>query len=92
MFLFSANIPESFLPFPKKMIEEAMSILAKHHHNTGNQEAVKAIRNSIGFLTAHTDDERAILEVLKVFNDPEWRKATLPAFKEFQKKGIRKDF
>ena len=88
-FIFSARIPESFLPCPLKTIEEAINIVAEQYHNQGNQEAVNALQSGIGWLTAYTNDEKAVLSAAKAFNDPKWRKAMLPAFKKFQKNWIK---
>jgi hypothetical protein len=87
--LFGAYIPESFLPFPKKTLEEALNIVAEHHHNMGNQDTVKGLQSTIASLLFYTDDEEAILKSAELFNNPSWRKATLPVFKKFQKDWIK---
>lgn len=83
--LFGACIPESFLPFPKDTLEEALNIVAKRHHNEGNLEASKLIQGTVGYLVGHEDDEEAILRASKYFSDPAWRKNLLRALKQFQK-------
>ncbi len=88
MLIFASNIPESFLPFPRKTLEEALNIAAEHYRKMGNDKVVKAMQNSIGFLEAYRDDEEAILQAAKLFNDPKWREAMLPAFKKFHKDWI----
>ena len=87
--IFLSNIPESFLPFPKETIEEALNIVAEHHHNMGNQDEVKLLQKSMGWLLCYKDDEEAVLQAAKLFNDPKWREAMLPAFKKFQKDWIK---
>jgi hypothetical protein len=87
--IFSACIPESFLPFPIETLEEALNTVAKHHHNMGNKDEVKELHKSIGWLTAYKDDEEAVLQAAKLFNDLGWRKAILPVFKKFQKDWIK---
>lgn len=84
--LFSAKIPESFLPFPIKKIELALNILAEYHHNQGNIKTEKDLLNSIGSLLFYIDDEKAILEAAKFFDDSSWRKSFLPIFKNLQTK------
>lgn len=84
-FIFGTRIPESFLPFPLRTLEKAINIVAEHYHNIGDQESVKIIQSDIGLLTAYTDDEEALLQAAKFFNDLKWQEATLPAFKKFQK-------
>ena len=88
-FIFGGHIPESFLPFPLKTLEEAINIVAEHYHNMGNQEAVKVIQSGIGWLTAYTNDEEAVLQAAQLLNDPKWREVMLPAFKKFQKDWIK---
>lgn len=89
MSAFGARIPESFLPFPKKTLEEALNIIAEYHHNNGNQDKVKLIQETAVLLTTYIDDEEAFLQAAKSFNDPSWRKAMFPAFKEFQNDWIK---
>ena len=50
LILFSGKIPESFLPFSKKTIEEASNMIARHHHDNGNQWAVDAMHVGIACL------------------------------------------
>ncbi len=87
--IFSSQIPESFLPFPKATLEEAINIIAKHYHNMGDKEAVNTLERSAAWLSAYEDDEKAILKMIKFFNDKKMRDAILPAFKEFQDKWIK---
>ncbi|MEK7520048.1 MAG: hypothetical protein AAB581_02290 [Patescibacteria group bacterium] len=89
IFIFSASIPESFLPFPLKTIEEAVNIVTEQHHNTGNQEAVRALQVGIAALSAYADDEEAVLSAAKAFNDEKWRQVMLPALKKFQMDWIK---
>ena len=85
LILFSGKIPESFLPFSKKTIEEASNIIAKHHYDNGNQSAVDAIHTSIAGLMMYIDDEEAISQSANSFSSEGWRKAFLPKFKKLQK-------
>ncbi len=86
--LFMASIPESFLPFPIKTIEEALNLVIKQHHDLGNQDAIKALQNSIGHLTAYTNDEEAILKAGQRFSIPEWREKIIPTLEELQKRQV----
>jgi hypothetical protein len=87
-FIFGAHIPRSFLPFSIEILEEAMNVVAKHHHSMGNYDAAKTVQGGIGVLAMYDDDEEAIIQAAKRFNDPKWREAILPAFKAFQEKWI----
>lgn len=85
-FLFGGNIPESLLPFPIETLEEALNIMAEYHHNNGNEEGCNVMKGGFGWLTAYKNDEEAILQATKNFDNPKWREAMLPALKQFQKK------
>ena len=87
--IFGPYIPKSFLPFPIETLEEALNMVAEHHRNMGNKYAVKNLQESLGDLTGYKDDEEAVLQAAKLFNDPKWRKAMLPVFKEFQNDWIK---
>lgn len=82
--IFMAKIPESFLPFPKDVIEEATNIVAKHWFDVGNKEASTKIQSTISFLGFYEEDEKALLNAAKNFNDKKFRDAILPAFKKLQ--------
>ena len=49
-FLFLNKVPESLLPYPKKKIEEALNIMAKHFYSIKNEKAVNDIETSNTFL------------------------------------------
>ena len=87
--IFGASIPESLLPFPIETLEQALNTVAEHHHKMGNNDVVKDLHRSIGCLTGYKDDEEAVLQAARLFNDPKWREAVLPVFKRFQKDWIR---
>jgi hypothetical protein len=89
IFVFGASIPESFLPFTKDTLEEALNIMIEYHHKRGNQRVVEHIQAGAAHLIAYVDDEEAILQAAKNFNNPGWRKALLPAFKKFQSDWIK---
>ena len=87
--VFGVRIPESFLPFPKDVLNEALNIMSEHHLETGNQRRADLIKETAAELNAYVDDEEAVLQAAKLFNDPKWREVMLPSFKEFQKKWIK---
>lgn len=61
--IFSA-LPESFLPYPAKVLEKALNIVAERYFNKGDKEKAKIIQNSMtGFLFCHENDEDAILSM-----------------------------
>jgi len=87
--LFRNHIPESFLPFPKETLEDAINIIAEYYHNSEDKKAVNVLEESACWLTTYVKDEEAILKTINFFNDKKKRDAILPAFKEFQDKWIK---
>lgn len=71
--LFFSSIPESCLPFAKRDIEKALNIVAEHHHYLGNTMAVKDLHRAIAILMFYSDDEKALLQAVKLFSDPKMR-------------------
>jgi hypothetical protein len=87
--IFLPHIPESFLPFPKDTLFEALNIMTKHHQEAGNQRGVKLIQEIAGHLISYVDDEKALLQTAKYFNDPKWRQAFVLTLKNSQKDWIK---
>jgi len=88
-FLFCGYIPESFLPVPKTILEEAVNILAEHYYNNGNQDAISVLQSTIPLLISYVDDEKAVLKAAEIYNNPSWRETMLPGFKKFQETWIK---
>jgi len=81
--IFCCRIPESFLPFPKDTLEEALNIMAEHYHKAGDQHRVNLMQDVAITLSTYIDDEEAILEAARNFNDPKCRKEfLLPVLKK----------
>jgi hypothetical protein len=62
------TLPESFLPYPLKVLEEALNFLAKRYHDAGDIESSELIKSSLGFLAFYSNDESALEEMQKVLN------------------------
>lgn len=75
--IFMGSIPESFLPFPVKILEEALNIVAKDCFDRGDKKTSDLIANSIGFLLAYEDDAKAIEHILFKLKVPKLRDACL---------------
>ena len=88
-FVFGSGIPESFLPFPKDTLLEASNIMAEYHHNNGDKEKVDLLQGAAAEILAYKDDEEAIIQAAKFFNDPNFRKIMLSGLKEFQNTWIK---
>jgi hypothetical protein len=50
---------------------------------------VNILKGTIGALCAYEKDEKSLLQAVKHFNDPSWRKTTLPIFENFQNEWIK---
>lgn len=91
--LFFNKIPESLLPYPKKVIEEACNIMAEHYFKLGNKEAVNTFEGSSMLLELYANDEESLIEAVKRFSNPKTRKAVLSILNskditEIQEKGL----
>ena len=81
--VFMAHIPESFLPYPKIIIEEAINIVISHYQNIGNAQAVRGLKTVAAYLHCYKDDEEALVEASSSFGNKELRKVILSELKEF---------
>ena len=87
--IFVPHIPESFLPFPKEIIEEASNIITEQHYKNGDKGKGDSIKNTESFLLYYINDEEAILKSAKLWNESAFREVMLPALKESQKNWIK---
>ena len=78
MTIFFNKIPQSFLPYPKSSIKEALDILNKHFSSIGNKEAVEVVKSTIPFLDLYVDDEEALKSATKKFTDENFFKMVVP--------------
>ena len=97
-------VPESFLPYPADVLEEALNIIAKYYFDSGNKKMSEDIKNSVAahllpfFITnnetgARRTDEEAITDMKKTLDlieeNPELKKALLKSLKECQESWIK---
>jgi len=87
--LFIANIPESLLPYPPAMLEEALNIIAKHYHDIGDYDKSKLIQKSFDALLLYDNDEESIQGAAKIFNMPEVREAIISNMKKVRRNWIK---
>lgn len=87
--LFMGRIPQSLLPYPRETIEEAMNIITKHFSAQGDDETVAICEQSTSTLLFFVDDEEAIKNAGKNFNNEEILKAFLPKLGEKQKEQLK---
>ncbi len=91
---FGASMPESFLPYPIIVLEEAIEIMVNHYIKIGDMRLENNLRNLAVLLLLFKDDEQALMETIETYSDPVRRKAMLEHFKIFQNDCIamEKDF
>jgi len=78
------DIPESFLPYPKEVLEEALNIIAKSYFDAGDRKTCDSIQANMCTLIKYKDDEEAIKAIVDSFilKDPGLRKTYLANLKK----------
>lgn len=89
MMLFFTKIPESFLPYPKETIEEALNVVAEHFHNLGNAEAVNTVQATIPFLMSYVPDKEAIEQLKTNLSNQKYVDVILPNLGEKQREQLK---
>jgi hypothetical protein len=79
--LFSADIPEFFLPYPKKKLQEAFAFIC--NDPISNERTKVLAKECMMDMWQYNETEEAIIRASDNFSNSEWRKAMLPALKEF---------
>lgn len=64
--IFGTSIPQSFLPYPAEVLEEALNIIAKRYFDTGRHEMSKAVQMSIIQVGRYQDDDTALDDLAKL--------------------------
>lgn len=97
-------VPESFLPYPADVLEEALNIIAKYYFDSGNKKISEDIERTMSshllpfFMTkaetgARRTDEEAITDMKKMLDlieqDPKLKKSLLKSLKESQDSWIK---
>jgi hypothetical protein len=87
--IFMGSIPESFLPFPTRTLEEALNMVAKDHFDRGDKKTSDLIANSISFLSTYQDDAKAIESILFKLKEPKLRDVCLANLKKGRDSWLR---
>ena len=82
--VFGPIIPESFLPYPKNVLEEALNIVAKDFFDKGNIQASKDIQRAMFFINCYEENEKAWEQAAKSFSNPEMMKVMLIGAENFK--------
>ena len=83
--VFLNKIPESFLPYQKNVLEEALNIIAKQYYDNGDFKVSKNIQESIASLAAYVRDDDALQQVSDRLSDVKMREAILIYISNFKK-------
>lgn len=85
------SLPESFLPYPMEILEEAINIVAKSYYDEGDIKTSDIIKESVGFLVRYKDDEEAIKSFPDNWklNNPEIRKLYIQNLKRARDSWIK---
>lgn len=86
--IFRFGIPESFLPYPKSTLYEAIDIELKLYENDANSEEYKAIEITKSFLSLYENDKDAFDTLLKNLSIPEMVETTSNNIKKFTNEWI----
>jgi|GEM_PF-924168 len=82
--LFFGRIPESFLPYSKRHLMEALNMVAEDYDKRGDKNRLQLIREVSANLIGFIDDEKALLWTNECFTDEERRKIIIESIREFQ--------
>ena len=74
---FGTKIPESFLPYRKEILEEALNTVAKYYFDNGNHKASTDIQNMIVYIWLYTNDNEALGEFTKTLSNPKTQEVRL---------------
>lgn len=86
---FISKIPESFLPYPKDTLEEALNIIAKDYHDKGNLEISRGIQGAIAYLGSYVEDEEALGQAFQTFSDPKMKEVALLYIANYKRDWIK---
>jgi len=83
--VFGPGIPESFLPYPKDVLEEALNIMAKRYYDRGDFQISNKIQETMICIPFYKENETAWEEAAKLFSNPEMMRAMLGFVENFKK-------
>jgi hypothetical protein len=86
--IFLSSIPESFLPYPVDVLEEALNIVAKSYWGEGDRKYSDTIKQSIGSLLYYKKDEEALQNASENFSSPKMREVMLIYIANYKKDWI----
>ncbi len=91
--VFLNDIPESFLPYPKRILIGALERSRQHFISIGNTEHASVINSiMIGLVGYNNNDEEAFEKAAKNFSDQNWRKIFVKTLRETRDNELTKGF
>lgn len=87
--IFIGKIPESFLPYPKNVLEEALNIIAKDYYDKGDVETSRGIQGAIAYLGSYAEDEKALEQASQTFFNPKMKETVLLYITNYKKDWIK---
>jgi len=90
--LFSAKIPEGFLPFPKEQLFKVIDIYINAYKSIEHKNAETYVYAKIIINEDYVDNELAIDELMKNLSNSETRKQIIADLKEYQITTARKKY
>jgi len=87
--IFSSNIPESFLPYSIDDLNEAITIIANHYNDIGDQESAELVYKSIDSLLFYKKDDDAFRQASKNMSNSETKEIILTRITNFKKDWIK---
>ena len=90
--VFFSIIPESLLPYSPDYLEKALNLVAKHYYEKGDTNKVKSHHAILALLASFEDDEKAMIQIVKSFEDKIWRDMVINFVKNFRTDPAHKDY
>jgi len=91
-YLFSGDIPESVLPYPKYLLVGAINKMAKYYHQQGHDKMVENLESTLIGLVSYANDKEAIKQASENFNNKEWLEHFVPGLNELQRDRMENGF
>ena len=86
--IFVLYIPDSFLPFPKKILNSAFQEMSNYYKKTGNVRGLELLSETSMLLIMYVDDKIALKNAFNNFSDDEYCVSVATTLKEFQRDWI----
>lgn len=79
------KIPESLLPYPKSVLENALDIMDRHFYDIGSKHGMEIMRETKILLELYGDDADSLKYASEMFGNLERRNKIISVLKNWQK-------